>query len=307
MPRETRRRTSPASGAGERWPASPRGCDSSPTTSRRCCRSRRSSRRSARKSQRDLGDPADPARRDRRHRGPPPRRVRPRVPALPGVRGRWERIAAARRRGSRCRRSTSTGSASCTSSRTATTACPSPARMGDTDIEAHVSEVETKLGAGRELHAARPAAQAARARLPRARPAPTARARASSSPTSGATRSWPRWSSPGASAPATRAASCCPRRDGACLVPEEYEPVVEVLREAGLGGAGTETERYLRIAMLRFLLLQTCDWSDEIVDRLPGEARAPRRRAGHDGPPDPQGDALSALARGSSGPGRGRR
>ena len=33
--------------------------------------------------------------------------------------------------------------------------------------------------------------------------------------------------------------------------------------EADAGGAGTETERYLRIAMLRYLLLQTHDWSDE--------------------------------------------
>jgi hypothetical protein len=32
---------------------------------------------------------------------------------------------------------------------------------------------------------------------------------------------------------------------------EEYEPVVQVLRDTGIGGAGTETERYLRIATLR--------------------------------------------------------
>ena len=43
-----------------------------------------------------------------------------------------------------------------------------------------------------------------------------------------------------------------------------------MLREAGLGGGGTETERYLRIAMLRFLLLQTHDWSDEIAERSRG-------------------------------------
>jgi hypothetical protein len=56
---------------------------------------------------------------------------------------------------------------------------------------------------------------------------------------------------------------------------EEYEPILAVLREAGLGGGGTETERYLRIAMLRFLLLQTHDWSDEIAERLAGEVRSP--------------------------------
>ncbi|HWT24439.1 MAG TPA: hypothetical protein VN213_13115 [Solirubrobacteraceae bacterium] len=56
---------------------------------------------------------------------------------------------------------------------------------------------------------------------------------------------------------------------------EEYEPVVEVLNEVGGGGSGTEAERYLRIVMLRYLLLYTNEWSDEIVERLLGEVRAP--------------------------------
>jgi hypothetical protein len=56
---------------------------------------------------------------------------------------------------------------------------------------------------------------------------------------------------------------------------EEYEPVVEGLREAGFGGPGTEAERYLRIAMLRYLLLQTHEWTDESVERLLGTARSP--------------------------------
>jgi hypothetical protein len=58
---------------------------------------------------------------------------------------------------------------------------------------------------------------------------------------------------------------------------EEYEPVVQVLRDAGIGGAGTETERYLRIATLRYLLLQTHDWTDEVVERLLGQFRPPSR------------------------------
>jgi hypothetical protein len=56
---------------------------------------------------------------------------------------------------------------------------------------------------------------------------------------------------------------------------EDYEPVVEVLREFQVGGAGTETERYLRIALLRYLLLHTHEWSDDVVQRLLGEVRAP--------------------------------
>ena len=55
---------------------------------------------------------------------------------------------------------------------------------------------------------------------------------------------------------------------------EEYEPMLEVLNEAGVGGPGTETERYLRIAMLRFLLLHTHEWTDEVIGRLLGEVRS---------------------------------
>jgi hypothetical protein len=54
---------------------------------------------------------------------------------------------------------------------------------------------------------------------------------------------------------------------------EEYEPVVRVLNESHLGGQGSETERYLRIAALRYLLLQTHEWSDEVIERLLGEVR----------------------------------
>jgi hypothetical protein len=56
---------------------------------------------------------------------------------------------------------------------------------------------------------------------------------------------------------------------------DEYEPVVEVLSDADVGGDGTETERYLRIAMLRFLLLHTHDWTDAVVEQLFGQVRRP--------------------------------
>jgi hypothetical protein len=73
------------------------------------------------------------------------------------------------------------------------------------------------------------------------------------------------------------------RRDAALLwYTEEYEPILGVLREAGLGGGGTETERYLRIAMLRFLLLQTFDWTDEIAERLTSELKSPSAAAEKD-------------------------
>jgi hypothetical protein len=56
---------------------------------------------------------------------------------------------------------------------------------------------------------------------------------------------------------------------------EEYVPVVEMLRELDLIGRGTETEAYLRVTGLRYLLLRTHEWSDEVVDRLREELRRP--------------------------------
>jgi hypothetical protein len=63
---------------------------------------------------------------------------------------------------------------------------------------------------------------------------------------------------------------------------EEYEPTVDMLREAELGGGGTETERYLRVAMLRFLLLQRHDLSDDLAERLAGEVKHPSQAAEED-------------------------
>ena len=57
---------------------------------------------------------------------------------------------------------------------------------------------------------------------------------------------------------------------------DEYEPVVEMLREAGLVGRGTATEAYMRVSHLRYLLLRTHDWNDEVIERLRESWSAPR-------------------------------
>lgn len=57
---------------------------------------------------------------------------------------------------------------------------------------------------------------------------------------------------------------------------EEYAPVVEMLRAAGLvEPGGTEADAYLRVACARWDLLRTHSWSDEIVDKV---ARKERRK-----------------------------
>ena len=52
---------------------------------------------------------------------------------------------------------------------------------------------------------------------------------------------------------------------------EEYEPVVTMLREAGLCEPGTETEVYLRVISRRYELLRTHEWSDDVIERLRAE------------------------------------
>ena len=63
--------------------------------------------------------------------------------------------------------------------------------------------------------------------------------------------------------------------DGRQWFRDEYEPIARTLQAAGVGGEGTETERYVRLAMLRYLLLHTHEWTDEMLDRLLGEAQRP--------------------------------
>jgi hypothetical protein len=57
---------------------------------------------------------------------------------------------------------------------------------------------------------------------------------------------------------------------------DQYEPIVAAMRAAGIGGPGTDADRYLRFVMLRFLLLYATDWSDDVIERLINEVRPPR-------------------------------
>jgi hypothetical protein len=54
---------------------------------------------------------------------------------------------------------------------------------------------------------------------------------------------------------------------------DEYLPVVDALREADLIGAGAETEAYARAMKLRWHLLRTHAWNEEILERLRKELR----------------------------------
>jgi hypothetical protein len=197
-------------------------------------------------------------------------------PASKGVRGRWEGIATARRRGQ---------------------AMPpidvyrigelhfvedghhrvSVARaLGDTHIEARVREVRTKVGAGRELQLRDlPLKRHERVFRERIPLPPEQRDRIQLSDEwryaqlSTLIEAW------GLRASHARERLLSRAEIAEAWFREEYEPVVEVLSEAHVGGEGTETERYMRVAMLRYLLLQTHEWTDDVVQRLLGEVRPP--------------------------------
>lgn len=49
---------------------------------------------------------------------------------------------------------------------------------------------------------------------------------------------------------------------------EEYAPTIELLREAGLLGEGSETEGYMRLSALRYKLLRSHTWDDEVLAKL---------------------------------------
>ena len=56
---------------------------------------------------------------------------------------------------------------------------------------------------------------------------------------------------------------------------EEYEPMVEMLKEAGLCTDGGETDAYMAVVTLRYLLLRTHDWDEAVLEALREEMRAP--------------------------------
>jgi hypothetical protein len=54
---------------------------------------------------------------------------------------------------------------------------------------------------------------------------------------------------------------------------DEYEPVVEMLREADLIGKRTETEAYMAISGRRYMLLRTHSWDEQVIERLREDLR----------------------------------
>jgi hypothetical protein len=56
---------------------------------------------------------------------------------------------------------------------------------------------------------------------------------------------------------------------------EEYEPVVAMLREAGVATSGNETDAYMAVVTLRYLLLRTHEWDENVLEALRQEMEKP--------------------------------
>jgi hypothetical protein len=146
--------------------------------------------------------------------------------------------------------------------------------MGDPTIEAHVTEVRTAVPASRDLRPRDlPLKRHERVFHERVPLPPHLRARIELSDEWRYARLASLVESWGFRASHARGRLMSREEVALAWFEEEYEPVVELLREADAGGPGSETDRYLRIAMLRYLLLYQQEWSEDLMDRLFGEIR----------------------------------
>ena len=64
-------------------------------------------------------------------------------------------------------------------------------------------------------------------------------------------------------------------RSGGDEAEANMRAAVELLREAGLIGSGTDAEAYMRVSALRYLLLRTHAWDDAVIERLREELDRP--------------------------------
>jgi hypothetical protein len=57
---------------------------------------------------------------------------------------------------------------------------------------------------------------------------------------------------------------------------DEYEPVTAMLHEADLIPKNTtETEAYMKVAALRYLILRTHEWDDAVLDAIRRDLESP--------------------------------
>jgi hypothetical protein len=142
--------------------------------------------------------------------------------------------------------------------------------LGHKDIEAYVTEVQTQVGAGREIRLKDlPLKSHQRLFFDRVPLAPEERGRIRLSDEwryaalAEAVEAW------AFRASQTRQEALSRQEAAELWFRDEYVPVVEMLREAELIPKNvTDTEAYMKVAHLRYLLLRTHDWDDAVIDAI---------------------------------------
>jgi hypothetical protein len=201
-------------------------------------------------------------------------------PTTTRVRGRWQRIAAAQRRGEAFPPISVYRVGDLHFVRDGHHRVSVAKSLGREDIDAYVTEVRTRIGAGESLRLADlPLKDHERifservpldlARLARVRPSdPWDFGRLAEG-----VEAW------GYRVMQERREYMDREQVARLWYEEDFLPIVETLREgAFIGGSETEGDAYMRVVTARYELLRTHEWSGEILDRLQGVERRRRSR-----------------------------
>jgi hypothetical protein len=151
--------------------------------------------------------------------------------------------------------------------------------LGHEDINAYVTEVLTQVGADRAIRPADlPLKSHQRLFFERVPLAPEERERIHLSDEwryaalAEAVEAW------GFRASQAHGAELSRREVAESWFRDEYEPVVAMLREAQLIPKGvTDTEAYMKVAALRYLILRTHVWDDAVIDAIRRDLEHPAR------------------------------
>lgn len=196
-------------------------------------------------------------------------------PTSSQVRGRWERLATAMRRGEPVPPVSLYRVGDVYFVRDGHHRVSVSRALGRRDIDAHVVEVQTRVGPGRSLRLADLPLKG-HERLFRER-VPLGHERAARVALSDPWRfgdlaeSVEAW---GYRAGQDRGVLMDRETAARAWFDEEFVPVVEMLREAGLAARGeTDADAYARLGGLRYRLWRTMDWNEEVIDRLRREGR----------------------------------
>lgn len=201
-------------------------------------------------------------------------------PTSPRLRSRWERIAAAQRRGESLPPISLYRIGDLHFVRDGHHRVSVAKSLGRDDIDAYVTEIETRLQLGRDVRVSelplKDHERLFRERVPLGRDE-----RMAIEPSdpwdfgtlAEAVEAW------GFRAMQDRGTFMDRHEVAHLWFAQEYKPVTEMLEGGGLVEPGeTRTDAYMRIAAARYELLRTHEWSEDVLERLRADEKRKRRR-----------------------------